>query len=69
MNSQSYNLFFFFSASEMEDKKELIVSGLKGVCNEQNNKVGVETRNPVFKIPTGVLAASANLLRNSCSDG
>ena len=30
----------FFSAPEMEDKKELIVSGLKGVCNEQNNKVG-----------------------------
>ncbi|ESO87809.1 hypothetical protein LOTGIDRAFT_234834 [Lottia gigantea] len=27
------------SESSMEDKKEVIVSGLKGICNEQNNKI------------------------------
>ena len=31
--------FLVISAAEMEDKKELIVSGLKGVTNENNNKV------------------------------
>ena len=32
-------MLFVFSVSAMEDKKEIVVSGLKPLCNNDNNKV------------------------------